>query len=273
MHVPARPGPALVPFLALALSSSLLMAACATAPETGRSQLVMIDPAQEAQLGFSAFEQKKRQTPIARDSAAQRQLQEVGQRIARVASVPNARWEFVVFEDKEANAFALPGGKVGINTGILPITKNDAGLAAVVAHEVAHVSARHGAERMSQGMAVQLGGAVLSAVLGASGYGGMTHDVAMQAFGLGAQYGLLMPYSRLQESEADRIGLLYMARAGYDPREAVAFWQRFSAYNAARGGKGPAFLSTHPLDDTRIADLQKAMPQAMAEYQRAVKRG
>ena len=269
MCVPARPRLPLV----LALPALLVLSACATAPETGRSQLVMIDAAQEAQLGLSAFEQKKRQTPIARDPRVQQQLQGVGGRIARVATVPNARWEFVVFEDKDANAFALPGGKVGVNTGILPITKNDAGLATVVAHEIAHVSARHGAERVSQGMAVQLGGVVLSTVLGASGYGGMTKDVAMQAFGLGTQYGLLMPYSRLQESEADRIGLMYMARAGYDPREAVAFWQRFAAYNAARGGKGPEFLSTHPLDETRIADLQRFMPQALTEYQRAAKRG
>jgi predicted Zn-dependent protease len=247
----------------------LTLAACDTAPETGRKQLLLIDPGQETKLGVTAFQQKKRQTPIARNPQAQQQLQAVGVRLARVAKVPNARWEFVLFEDPEPNAFALPGGKVGVNTGILPITKDEVGLATVVAHEIAHVSARHGAERMSQGAAVQLGGTVLNAVLGATGYSGMTQNVAMQAFGLGAQYGLLMPYSRTQEAEADRIGLMYMARAGYDPREAIAFWQRFQAYNAKRGGKSLEFLSSHPLDKNRIANLQKYMPQAMAAYRKA----
>jgi metalloendopeptidase OMA1, mitochondrial len=196
-------------------------------------------------------------------------LQRVGTRIARVAKLPNARWEFVLFESNDPNAFALPGGKVGVYTGILPITKDDAGLATVVAHEIAHASARHGAERVSQGMVAQVGGAVLSAALGAYGIGGATQDLAMQAYGLGTQYGVLLPYSRTQELEADRIGLLYMARAGYDPREAIAFWQRFAAYNSGKGGSAPEFLSTHPLDQNRIAQLQKFMPQALAQYQRA----
>ena len=220
-------------------------------------------------MGLSAFEKKKQETPRSADRKANQQLQTLGGRLARVATVPNAHWEFVLFEDKEPNAFALPGGKVGVNSGILPITKNEAGLAAVVAHEIAHVSAHHGAERMSQDMAVQAGGAILSVALAATGYGEATQNLAMQGFGLGTQYGVLLPYSRTQESEADRIGLLYMARAGYDPREAIAFWQRFQAYNAGHGGAGPEFLSTHPLDSTRIAELQKYLPQALAEYRKA----
>jgi predicted Zn-dependent protease len=122
---------------------------------------------------------------------------------------------------------------------------------------------------MSHGLAVQVGGSVLSAALGAAGYGGVTRDVAMQAYGLGSQVGVLLPYSRTQELEADRIGLLYMARAGFDPREAVAFWQRFQAYNAKRGGRPPEFLSTHPLDNNRIAHLKELLPEALAEYERA----
>jgi metalloendopeptidase OMA1, mitochondrial len=243
---------------------------CATAPETGRSQLLLIDSAQEAQLGLKAFQEIKAETPVAPDPKKNAQLQSVGRRIAQVAKLPNARWEFVLFDEpKEPNAFALPGGKVGVYTGILPITQNDAGLATVIAHEVAHVSARHGGERISQSLAVQLGGTVLSAALGASGYGGATQDLAMQAYGVGAQLGVMLPYSRTQELEADRIGLLYMARAGYDPREAIAFWKRFQAYNAKRGGGTPEFLSTHPLDNNRIAQLQKFLPQALAEYERA----
>jgi metalloendopeptidase OMA1, mitochondrial len=248
---------------------NLALVGCATVPETGRNQLLMVDANQEAQMGLSAFEQTKAQTPISRNRAENERLQRVGKRIARVAKLPNARWEFVLFESDEPNAFALPGGKVGVYTGILPITKDDTGLATVVAHEIAHASARHGAERVSQGMAVQLGGAVLSGVLGAYGIGGAGGDLAMQAYGLGTQVGVMLPYSRTQELEADRIGLLYMARAGYDPREAIAFWQRFAAYNSRKGGDMPEFLSTHPMDQNRIAQLQKFMPQAVAQYQRA----
>ena len=251
------------------LVSALLLHGCATVPETGRRQLLMVDSAQEAQLGLTAFEKAKRAGTISRDRQANARLQTVGGRIARVAKVPNASWEFVLFDDPEPNAFALPGGKVGVNTGILPITRDDAGLAAVVAHEIAHVSARHGAERRSQGMVMEVGGALLSVGLAAAGYGGATADLAQGAYGVVGQVGVLLPYSRTQELEADRIGLLYMARAGYDPRQAITFWQRFQAYNSHRGGGSIEFLSTHPLDENRIAELQKYLPQALAEYRRA----
>jgi predicted Zn-dependent protease len=255
--------------LALALSTG-----CASAPETGRRQLMMVDPAQEARMGFQAFQEIKSETPISRDPKVNAMLQRVGKRIAAVATLPDARWEFVLFDaPDEPNAFALPGGKVGIYTGILPITQNEAGLATVIGHEVAHATARHGAERMSQGLALQAGGSVLSAVLGAQGVGGVSRELAMQAYGLGAQVGVLLPYSRTQEIEADRIGLLYMARAGYDPREAVAFWRRFQAYNATRGGRPAEFLSTHPLDASRIAQLEQDLPRALAEYRRVTGRG
>lgn len=139
-------------------------------------------------------------------------------------------------------------------------------MATVIGHEVAHAVARHGAERMSQGMAVQVGGLILGAALGAEA--SATKDAAMQAYGLGAQYGVMLPYSRTQELEADELGLLYMARAGYDPSEAVAFWKRFAAYNAERAGKPPEFLSTHPLDARRIAQIEQMLPRARAEYER-----
>jgi predicted Zn-dependent protease len=256
------------------LIPALLLHACATAPETGRRQLLIVDSARETQLGLTAFEKKKQETPISRDAQANARLQAVGERIAPVVKMPNAHWEFVLFDAKEPNAFALPGGKVGVNTGILPITQDDAGLATVVAHEIAHVSAHHGAERMSQGVAVQVGGAILSVALAAAGYGGATQDLAKGAYDVVGQVGVLLPYSRVQESEADRIGLLYMARAGYDPREAVAFWQRFAAYNSRQGsGRAPEFLSTHPLDETRLNQLKEFLPQAMAEYQKAGGRG
>ena len=254
--------------LLLTLSlTALVLVGCATAPETGRSQLLLIDTAEEAQLGFKSFEQIKRETPVARNPAESKRLQEVGERIAAVVNLPHAQWEFVLFESDQPNAFALPGGKIGVYTGILPLTRTDAGLATVLAHEIAHATARHGAERMSQGLLVQVGGVALSTALG--GQSAVSQELATQAYGLTTQLGVMLPYSRVQELEADRIGLLYMARAGYDPAEAIGFWQRFQAYSQSRGGQGLEFLSTHPLDDTRIAQIQRFLPQAQAEYARA----
>lgn len=246
---------------------STLTAGCATAPETGRRQVLLVSPAQEAQLGIQAFNEIKRDEPVVARGKDAEMVRQVGQRIARVARLPDARWEFVLFDDGSPNAFALPGGKVGIFTGILPITKNEAGLATVMGHEVAHAVARHSAERMSHGVLAQIGGSVLSAALGAEA--GVSKDLVMQAYGLGAQYGVMLPYSRIQELEADELGMLYMARAGFDPAEAIAFWKRFAAYNAKRGGKPPEFLSTHPLDARRIAQLEQLLPRARAEYERA----
>ncbi len=243
-----------------------LLSACASAPETGRSQILLIDQAQEAKLGFQTFEQLKRKTPISHDQHQTQQLQRVGKRVAAVARLPHAKWEFVLFDDKSANAFALPGGKVGVYTGLLPITQNEAGLATVIGHEVAHAIARHGTERMSQAILIQAGGSALSAALGSSTQ--FTKDLAMQAYGLGTQVAVSLPYSRTQELEADHLGLLYMARAGYDPREAIAFWRRFQAYGQQHGGKPPEFLSTHPMDSRRIAQLERLMPQALTEYDR-----
>jgi len=253
---------------AAAVLLSALLTACASAPETGRSQLLLISPSEEARMGFQAFQKVKQQTPTSRNRVQSRELQQVGRRIASVAHLPHAQWEFVLFEDPDnPNAFALPGGKVGIYTGMLPITQNEAGLATVIGHEIAHAVARHGAERMSQSVVVQIGGTALSAALG--GQSAAARDLAMQAYGIGTTVGVMLPYSRTQELEADHLGLLYMARAGYDPREAVAFWKRFQAYGSKRGGKPPEFLSTHPLDNRRIAQLQKLMPKALAEYERS----
>lgn len=245
-----------------------ILAACTTVAETGRWQLLLIDPAQETRLGFQAFQEMKRKEPIVSTGAQVNLLQRVGKRIAAVAPVPHAQWEFVLFKDpNNPNAFALPGGKVGIYTGLLPITRNEAGLATVIAHEIAHVTARHGAERMSQSVLVDVGGSVLSEALGEGAKA--THDMVMQAYSVGTKVGVMLPYSRTQESEADHLGLLYMARAGYDPREAIAFWQRFSDHGRKRGGKPPEFLSTHPLDRTRIARIRDLMPRALQEYQQA----
>jgi len=241
---------------------------CSTVPVTGRTQFTgLVSPSQEIQLGLTSFEQMKKDTPISHDPAANALVQKVGKRIAAVAGpdMPNAQWEFVVFESKEANAFCLPGGKVGIYTGILPITKDESGLATVIGHEVAHAVARHGAERMSEGMAMQLGGEVLGVSL--SNSDPRMQAAAQVAYGLTTQVGRELPHSRAQESEADHIGLIYMARAGYDPQSAVLFWQRFMQYNAQQGGGGtPTFLRTHPTDEKRIQQLKQWLPQAEAQY-------
>jgi len=247
------------------LAIGLLLTGCLTVPETGRRQVMLISSQQEMQLGFSAFQQVKKETPASRDPAITAMVQRVGRRIAAVAELPGAQWEFVVFDSKEANAFCLPGGKVGIYTGILPITKDEAGLATVIGHEIAHAVARHGAERMSEGLLLQTGGGLLGAGLANSDP--RTRVLVLTAYGLGAKVGRELPHSRAQESEADRIGLIYMARAGYDPEAAVAFWQRFGDHNRQQGGAGtPEFLRTHPLDTVRVQQLQQWMPEAKANY-------
>jgi predicted Zn-dependent protease len=217
------------------------------------------------QLGLSTFDQMKQEVPISHDPAANALVQKVGKRIAAVANkdMPNAQWEFVVFDSKEANAFCLPGGKIGVYTGILPITKDEAGLATVIGHEVAHATSHHAAERMSEGMALQTLGQAAGAAT--SGSSALTQNVVSAAFGIGGPLLVELPHSRKQESEADHIGLIYMAKAGYPPEAAVDFWKRFSAYNAQNSKSStPTFLRTHPVDSVRIEQIQKWIPEARA---------
>ncbi len=250
--------------LAPLVFAAAMLAGCSTVPVTGRSQFNFISQDQELQLGLTSFNELKKEVPVSKDPAVNALLQKVGKKIAAVASpdMPNAQWEFVVFESKEANAFCLPGGKVGVYTGILPITKDEAGLATVIGHEVAHAVARHGGERMTQAMALQAGGQIAGALT--SSAAPITQQAVSLVYGLGSQLGYVLPHSRKQESEADRIGLTYMARAGYDPNAAISFWERFSAQSGNAGG--PWFLRTHPVDAVRIADLKKWLPEAMQEY-------
>lgn len=244
------------------------LSGCATVPETGRSQLRLISADQEMQLGLTEFDKLKKSTPVSTDAGKRAQLDAVGRRIASVVQLPGARWEFVLFEQPEVpNAFCLPGGKVGVYTGILAITRDEAGLATVIGHEVAHAVARHGAERVSEQLLIQTGGQVLDAVLASRSP--QWRGTVLGAYGIGSEVGVALPHSRAQELEADRLGLRYMARAGYDPREAIAFWKRFGAYQKEQGGGGTfEFLRTHPLDETRIRALQEQMPQAIAEYRK-----
>lgn len=246
---------------------AVLLAGCYTVPETGRKSFNFMSEGEEMQLGFSEFEKMKKEVPLSKDAAATALVERVGRRIAAVAQpdMPNAQWEFVVFESKEANAFCLPGGKVGVYTGILPITRDEAGLATVIGHEVAHAVARHGGSRMSTAVALQTAGGVAGSVLGATKYANWGPAFS-QVYGVGSQVGVALPHSRLQESEADRIGLRYMARAGYDPEAAIGFWQRFAEFNRqSGGGETPWFLRTHPVDETRIQQIRDWLPEARAQ--------
>jgi predicted Zn-dependent protease len=250
---------------AVVLLTAVVFTGCTTVPETGRRQLNFMSPGAEMQLGFSEFDKMKKEVPISKNAAANALLQKVGHRIAAVAPLPNAQWEFVVFESKEANAFCLPGGKVGIYTGILPITKDEAGLATVIGHEVAHAVARHGGERISAAIGLQVLGAAVDVATTQTKY----HNYAVAGYGLGSQLGVALPHSRLQESEADRLGLIYMAEAGYEPEAAVGFWQRFAEFNNKQGGATPWFLRTHPMDEKRIQQIKERLPEARARFKPA----
>jgi len=236
---------------------------CARVPYTNRSQLILVSQQDEATMGAQAFRQVVSQSRLDRTPAVNRSVQDVGQRLAAVANRPDFQWNFVVInDDKQVNAFCLPGGKVAVYTGILPVARDQAGLAVVLGHEIAHAVARHGAERLSQNKLAQIGGAALAIGLGSSA----SSSAILAAYGLGAQYGILLPYGRTQESEADHIGLLLMARAGYDPRVAIDFWKRME--ETSRGGP-PEFLSTHPNHGTRTAQLRAWIPEAMRLYEAA----
>ncbi len=254
--------------LAAILCSGLWLAGCITNSETGRSQLLLVPEAEMTQLGLASFEQMKKETPISKDPAANALVQKVGKRIAAAVNLPGAQWEFVVFESKVANAFCLPGGKIGIYTGILPITKDEAGLAAVMGHEVAHATLQHGRERMSQGLVTQAFGQGVGTYIDSKNP--QWSKTFSQLYTPAAQVTVLLPHSRKQESEADRRGQVYMARAGYDPEAAIGFWERFSAFNkTAGGGEQLSFLRTHPLDEERIRQLKQWLPEAKAEFRPA----
>ncbi len=246
------------------LGVAMMSAGCTTVPVTGRSQFNFMGEGQEMQLGFSEFEKMKKELPVSKDAAATAMVERVGRRIAAVAQsdMPKAQWEFILFESPDANAFCLPGGKVGIYTGILEITKDEAGLATVMGHEVAHAVARHGGARMSQAAGLQ----VLGVGVGLASANSKYRDLFNAGYGMGSQLVVALPHSRMQEAEADEIGLQYMARAGYRPAEAIGFWQRFGEYNRAKGGDTAWFLRTHPTDQQRVENLRRLLPKAESMY-------
>jgi predicted Zn-dependent protease len=241
----------------------LLIVACAKAPITNRTQFILLPQAFEMQLGASAYVNLLETEKVSKNTHYAQTVTRVGQRIAAVSHTPNLRWRYTVFDnDKLVNAFALPGGKIGVYTGMMPVAETEAGLATVMAHEVAHATARHGGERLTLGILLQMGSAALASAMKKKDK--KTQSRVLAAYGIGSALVVALPFSRKQESEADRIGLIYMAKAGYDPREAIPFWERMGA---AGGGAPPEFLSTHPGYRTRIKNLRKWMPEAMEHYE------
>ncbi len=252
-----------------------IVIACQTVPLTGRRQLSIIPAGEILSMSATSYKDFLSEHSVITGTADAAMIKRVGIRIQRAVEkyfsehnlsdrLQGYQWEFNLVDDKAVNAWCMPGGKVVVYTGILPIAKDDKGLAVVMGHEIAHAVANHGDERMSQGLVTQMGGMALSTAL--ANKPKQTTDLFMTAFGIGTQVGVLLPYGRLQESEADRLGLIFMAMAGYDPHEAPLFWQRMSA--GKQGQAPPEFLSTHPADQTRISNLEKQMPEALSYYRK-----
>ena len=264
--------------LLLTLSMALFLGGCAQAPMTERSQFIILSPNEELRLGLEASQQvkKENQEKLNTDKELVQRIREIGFNIAveadyyvKKAGLPDFEWEFHLIEDDTVNAFCLPGGKVFVYSGLMEVAHNDAQLATVMGHEIGHAVARHGAERISTSTAIDLGGFIAIGVAGSrSDMSTSTMAGISIAYGIGSGLGKLK-HSRVQESEADYIGLMIMAKAGYDPREALNFWENMKAQNEK---KPLEFLSTHPLPDTRIRDIQNLMPQALELYEKSEKK-
>ena len=260
-------------FISFSIVLSFFLMSCSTVPITGRSQLNLIPDSTMNSMSFQQYGEFLKSNKISNNKKQTRMVKKVGANIQKSVErffaekgmsneLEGYEWEFNLVESSDVNAWCMPGGKVVVYTGMLPIAGDETGLAVVMGHEIAHAIAEHGNERMSQGLVAQMGGMALSTALAEEPE--QTQQLWMIAFGVGAQYGVLLPYGRTQESEADRLGLIFMAMAGYDPNQAVGFWQRMAQ---EKGGKAPPeFLSTHPSDETRIRKIKEAIPEAMTYY-------
>ncbi len=249
------------------------LAGCSTVPVSGRSQLTLIPESTLVATSLRQYDEIKKSTPISTNREQTAMLNRVGGKISQAVErylrdngmgdrVADFAWEFTLFESKEINAWAMPGGKIAFYTGILPLCQDDTGVAVVMAHEIAHVVARHGAERLSQQLLAGAGGLALAVAL--RDQTPTTQAAWLGAYGAGATVGIILPYSRRHEYEADHLGLVFMAMAGYDPRAAVDFWTRMQ--QAGSGGKPPEFLSTHPSDAKRIEYIKSELPNALRHY-------
>jgi predicted Zn-dependent protease len=260
------------------LLAAVVIAACATVPLTGRRQLSLVNESEIQQQAALVYKEllSDSKTKVVKSTSQAQMVQRVGKNIAGAVNrflqengygdQYNFDWEFNLIQEDQINAWCMPGGKVAVYSGILPVTKNEAGLATVMGHEVAHAIAKHSAERMSQTIIAQAGGVAVD--VATSEKSSTTRSVLNTAYGLGGQLALLN-YSRNQESEADRLGLVFMAMAGYNPNEAIGFWERMAqAKQTQGGGAPPEFLSTHPSDARRINNIQKLIPEAMTYYKK-----
>jgi len=254
------------------LALVLLLASCSTVPITGRRQLSLIPESQMLSMSFDQYGTFLKENNVSTDQAATGMVRRVGTRIQHAVEqyfaqqnqadrLKDYKWEFNLVQSDEVNAWCMPGGKVVVYTGLLPVAKDETGLAVVLGHEIAHAIAGHGGERMSQQLLAQMGGAALDVALQSKPQ--QTRAMWSSVYGVGAQYGALLPFSRQQESEADHLGLVFMAMAGYGPHQAITFWTRMSA---SGGQKPPELLSTHPSDQRRIDDLRNLMPEAEKYY-------
>jgi len=259
-------------FVILSIFSSYFLTSCSTVPLSGRQQLNLLPESQLVAMSMTSYDEFLSENKLSGNSKQTQMVKQVGNEIAAAVEaylnenglgsrVSGYEWEFNLIDDDVPNAWCMPGGKVVVYTGILPITKSEAGLAVVMGHEIAHAIARHGNERMSQGLLIETGGLALSAAIDEKP--DETKALFLAAYGIGTQVGISLPYSRSHETEADKLGLIFMAMAGYNPNEAVEFWKRMSQLG---GQKPPEFLSTHPSDETRIQDLQAFLPEAMKYY-------
>jgi predicted Zn-dependent protease len=252
-----------------------ILAACTTVPITGRQSLNLVSDSELVSMSLQQYQEVLHKAKLSQDQEKVQMVRNVGARIARAtedllrqrgmeSELRNYKWEFnLIQDDKTVNAWCMPGGKVAVYTGLLPVAQNETGLAVVMGHEIAHAVAKHGNERVSQGLLQQMGGAALSVALSTSP--AATSNLFLQAYGVGTNIAFMLPYSRTHESEADRIGLILMAKAGYDPREAVPFWKRMAG---SGGSRPPEFLSTHPAPETRIMQIERLIPEAMSYYNR-----
>lgn len=261
----------------LALFALLLVTAvaCTKVPLTGRKQINFIPDDEIMAMSFAQYDTVIATSSLSKDPDQVAMIKRVGTRIQGAVELyfkqnnmsdhlRGYKWEFNLIESDQANAWCMPGGKVAFYAGILPVCGDDTGVAVVMGHEVAHAVAEHGAERMSQHLLAQTGASALSVALESEPE--KTQQLALVAFGVGAQYGALLPFSRTQESEADHLGLVFMAMAGYDPNAAVSFWQRMSENKG--GAAPPEFMSTHPSDETRIRKIRENLPEAMGYYKK-----
>jgi predicted Zn-dependent protease len=250
----------------IALLLLVTVVACQTVPITGRSQLIAIPEGDEVKMGLDSYKEILGKSKVSTDPRLNEQVTRVGRRIAAATERNDYQWEFKVIEDQQVNAFCLPGGKVAVYTGMFPVAQDDAGLAAVLGHEVSHAIARHGGERMTEQLAVQ-GLTLVGTQTLLAGRDPAVVQLVGAALGAGANVGLLLPFSRAQESEADHLGLIYMAKAGYDPHASRDLWKRMAERSSGQSDSPlSAFLSTHPLPATRITQIEGWIPEAMKYY-------